>query len=81
MSCARPGCNRPRPDETPTRPGGRTKKQLILQYIRQPSTWRGLALILAAAGIAVDPALLEQIGVGVVGAIGLIETLRNERKA
>ncbi len=56
-------------------------KQLILQYIRQPSTWRGLALILAAAGIAVDPALLEQIGVGVVGAIGLIETLRNERKA
>lgn len=56
-------------------------KQLILQYLRQPSTWRGLALILAAAGIAVDPALLEQIGVGVVGAIGLIETLRNERKA
>ncbi|WPP47713.1 hypothetical protein [Pseudomonas sp. AN-1] len=56
-------------------------KQLILQYLRQPSTWRGLALILAAAGITIDPALLEQIGVGVVGAIGLIETLRNERKA
>lgn len=56
-------------------------KDLILQYLRQSSTWRGLALILAAAGIAVDPALLEQIGVGVVGAIGLIETLRNERKA
>lgn len=56
-------------------------KQLFLQYIRQASTWRGIALILAAAGITIDPALLEQIGVGVVGAIGLIETLRNERKA
>lgn len=56
-------------------------KKLVLQYLRQASTWRGIALVLAAAGIAVDPALLEQIGVGVVGAIGLIETLRNERKA
>lgn len=56
-------------------------KKLVLQYLRQASTWRGIALILAAAGITIDPALLEQIGVGVVGAIGLIETLRNERKA
>lgn len=56
-------------------------KQLILQYIRQPSTWRGLALILAAAGIAVDPTLLEQIGLGVVGVIGLAETIKNERQA
>lgn len=56
-------------------------KQLIHKYIRQPSTWRGLALILAAAGITIDPGLLEQVGIGVVGLLGLYETLRNERKA
>jgi len=56
-------------------------KQLIHKYIRQPSTWRGIALVLAAAGITIDPGLLEQIGVGVVGLLGLYETLRNERKA
>ncbi len=56
-------------------------KQLILQYIRQPSTWRGFALVLAAAGIIIDPALLEQIGIGIVGVIGLVEVVKNERRA
>lgn len=56
-------------------------KQLILKYIRQPSTWRGLALVLAATGITVDPTLLEQVGTGVVALIGLAEVLKNERQA
>lgn len=56
-------------------------KQLINKYIRQPSTWRGLALVLAAAGITIDPGLLEQIGVGVVGLLGLYEFVKNERRA
>jgi hypothetical protein len=56
-------------------------KQLIAKYIRQPSTWRGLALVLAAAGITIDPGLLEQVGVGVVGLLGLYEVFKNERRA
>ncbi|MNZ54088.1 hypothetical protein D3C78_719800 [compost metagenome] len=56
-------------------------KDLILKYVRQPSTWRGIALVLAALGITIDPALLEQIGVGVVGLIGLAEMIKNERRA
>lgn len=56
-------------------------KQLIHKYIRQPSTWRGLALVLAAAGITIDPGLLEQVGVGVVGLLGLYEVIKNERRA
>lgn len=50
------------------------------QYARQPSTWRGLALLLAAFGVVVDPGLIEQVGVGVVGLIGLIEVAKNDGK-
>ncbi|MOA64022.1 hypothetical protein D3C78_1899420 [compost metagenome] len=56
-------------------------KDLVLKYIRQPSTQRGITLILAAAGITIDPSLLEQTILFVVTAIGLIETLRNETRA
>lgn len=51
--------------------------QIVKQYAKQPSTWRGFALILSAFGIAVDPELAGQIGVGVAGAIGLYETIKN----
>ncbi|WP_288082190.1 hypothetical protein [Pseudomonas sp.] len=54
--------------------------EVIKQYARQPSTWRGLALLLAAFGVVVDPGLIEQIGVGVVGLIGLVELAKNEGK-
>lgn len=52
----------------------------IKRYARQPSTWRGLALLLSAAGVVVDPGVAEQIGLGIVGLIGLFELARNENK-
>lgn len=54
--------------------------EVIKQYARQPSTWRGLALLLSAFGVVVDPGLVEQVGVGVVGLIGLAEVIKNEGK-
>ena len=54
-------------------------KTLINSYVRQPSTWLGLAKMGAAFG-------LYSTGVGgalttaIVGVFGLIDVIRNERK-
>lgn len=52
--------------------------ELIKTYAKQPSTWRGVAILLAASGIIVDPMLMEQVGLGVIGLIGLYETFKNK---
>lgn len=51
----------------------------VKRYLRQPSTWRGLALLLSAFGIAVAPEAVETIGAGVVALIGIAETVRDEK--
>lgn len=53
----------------------------LKRYARQPSTWRGLAILLAMAGITIEPGLLEQVGIGVAAAIGIGEVVMNERKS
>ena len=55
--------------------------KVVLLYLKQASTWRGLALLAGAFGVAIDPAALEVVGAGVVAAIGLIEVARNDAKA
>ena len=50
----------------------------IKTYAKQPSTWRGLAILLSLFGIAIDPELLSGVGAGVVGAIGIYETVKNK---
>ena len=50
---------------------------IFKQYAAQPSTWRGLALILGIFGINVDGEVLNQVGTGIVGVIGLYETVKN----
>lgn len=51
-------------------------KKFLIDRLREPSTFRGLALLAAAFGIYIDPALVGQIGTGVVGAIGLYDAVR-----
>ena len=52
--------------------------QLIKTYLSQPSTYRGLALLLSLFGLpALDPELLSQVGLGIAGAIGLYEVVKN----
>jgi len=50
----------------------------IADRLREPSTWRGLAVLLGAAGVAVNPELLQHIGAAVAGLIGAIEIVRRE---
>lgn len=49
--------------------------RFILARAKEPSTWRGLALLAGAAGAALSPALNEAIiaaGIAVAGLIGVL---------
>lgn len=49
-------------------------KDYFLARVKEPSSWRGLFLILTAIGVPVAPEMAEAIitvGLGVVGAIGV----------
>lgn len=50
-------------------------KEYILARAKEPSSWRGLFMILTAIGIPVAPELANAIitvGLAVVGAIGIV---------
>lgn len=49
-------------------------KDYLLSRAKEPSTWRGLILILTAIGVPIAPALAESIvavGLAVAGLIGV----------
>lgn len=49
-------------------------KDYILARMREPSTWRGLILILTALGVPLSPGAADTIvavGLAVAGAIGM----------
>lgn len=50
-------------------------KTYLLERAKEPSTWRGLFLILTAIGVPVAPEMANAIitvGLGVAGAIGVV---------
>lgn len=50
-------------------------KAYILERAKEPSTWRGLILLLTAIGVPVAPALADSIisvGLAVAGLIGAV---------
>lgn len=50
-------------------------KAYILDRAKEPSTWRGIILVLTAVGIPVAPALSEAIvtfGLGLAGLVGVV---------
>lgn len=50
-------------------------KSYILQRAKEPSSWRGALLFLAAVGVPIAPAMADHIvavGLGVAGMIGMI---------
>lgn len=49
---------------------------LIFAKLREPSTWRGLAIVLGACGITVAPAMVDMITLAVTGVVGVIEIVR-----
>jgi hypothetical protein len=52
----------------------------ILARLKEPSTFRGLAILSGLAGIAIDPNQVNAIGAAVAAVIGLIEVFRKESK-
>lgn len=46
-----------------------------IEQLKQPSTWRGIVMLATSAGVAFQPALIDQIvvaGTGVAGLIGVL---------
>lgn len=52
----------------------------IIERMQEASTWKGVSLLLGVAGIAVDPALVVEIGMAVGTIIGAIDVVRKEKK-
>ena len=50
-------------------------KSYILERMKEPSTWRGLTLLLTALGVPLAPGLSDAIiaaGLGIAGLIGAV---------
>jgi len=47
--------------------------------LKEPSTWRGFAILIGAVGVGLEPAAAEQIGVSLAAAIAAIEIIRKEK--
>lgn len=54
-------------------------KQTFKNYVRQPSTWLGLAKLGAALGFY-SAGLGGELGSAIVAIFGVVDVIRNERK-
>ena len=52
----------------------------ILNYLNQPSTYKGLFALLAAFGVVMSPELSNAIIACALGIIGLVDVIVNEHK-
>ena len=50
----------------------------ILGYLKQPSTYMGIATIIAAFGVQFTDGFVQSVGVLCVAIIGLVEVIRKE---
>lgn len=52
-----------------------TLKKYVIERLSEPSTWRGIVLLVTAMGVPVNPELMEPIiatGLAITGVIGVI---------
>lgn len=54
--------------------------KLLLARLKEPSTIRGLAILLGLAGINLEPSQVNAISAATVAVIGLVEVFRKEKK-
>ena len=52
----------------------------ILDRLKEPSTYIGLAAIATGIGLKLEPELVQAVAAFVIAAIGLYEVLRREAK-
>lgn len=48
----------------------------LLSRAKEPSTWKGIAILVGLLGWSVQPELLEQIITAVIAVVGVIEVAR-----
>lgn len=53
--------------------------ELIIDRLKEKSTWAGLGTIVALVGLKVDPEQLSAISAAVIGLIGVFEVFRKEK--
>jgi hypothetical protein len=53
--------------------------KILLEKLKEPSTYRGLAILAGAVGVSLEPSAWEAIGALVASVIGLIEIFRKEK--
>lgn len=51
-------------------------KDAVIDGLKNPLTWRGLAIIAGVFGINVAPEAIQQAGLVVAGALGVWDTFR-----
>jgi hypothetical protein len=51
----------------------------ILSHLKQPSTFRGIAVLGGLAGLSLSPQHWEAIGAAAAALVALIEIFRNEK--
>jgi hypothetical protein len=56
----------------------KTKREWLLARLREPSTWRGIALMAGVLGLNLNPELLPQIGSAVAAFIAVLDIARKE---
>jgi hypothetical protein len=52
----------------------------LIGKLKEPSTFRGLAILAGAAGVILFPGLAVTILVGAAVVVGLVEVVRSEKK-
>lgn len=52
--------------------------EYVFARLKEPSTWRGLALFAGGWGVQIAPDLIPAIGTAVAAFIGLVEVIRKE---
>jgi len=55
-------------------------KEKAIELLKQPSTWKGIVMVLSASGVGIAPALATQIILVGTSLFGLIEIVRDEKK-
>jgi len=55
-------------------------KDYIKERLKEPSTWRGIILLLTAAGVPIAPAMAEQIIAVGMAAAGLVAVATSDKR-
>lgn len=56
-------------------------KEMLVDWLKNPLTWRGVTFVLGAAGVSVSPELVQQAGLVIMGALGFWDMAKAAKKS